>query len=403
MIPARPDCHHRETKHYSRSPGRFLACLSLGFIALSGLPKVLQASSGTEGASFLDIPVGAGPAALGSAYTALAHDAYAPTWNSAGLGFLDSTQIAGQHLSYLQGISYEYASFAIPLKKALAPSSRAPDLGTRPRALGASVQYLGSGDIAGADLNGNPAGSYSSYFAAYNMAYGQRLFTDRLSLGVTGKLIQAKIGDVSAHSYAADLGGMYQASHQLTLGATLNNLGSKLTFLSEGDSLPLAFHLGAAYRVSSQWNLALEGVYPKTGLISAHMGVEWQPVSLLAFRAGYRTDTLDGLSALAGLSTGLGLKVWGQEVAYAWLPYADLGETHYFSALIRFGGTPAYRRNLIAYGHSNRTSHQNSVNFQSGDTNDPEYQQLMELMTRQDQAVATSPDTNKQPQAGNHE
>ena len=42
--------------------------------------------SGTEGASFLDIPVGAGPAALGGAYTALATDAYAPIYNPAGLG-----------------------------------------------------------------------------------------------------------------------------------------------------------------------------------------------------------------------------------------------------------------------------------------------------------------------------
>src|SRR5450631_2020075 len=50
------------------------------------------ASAGTEGASFLDIPVGAGPAALGSAYTALATNAYAPVWNPAGLGMLNGNE-----------------------------------------------------------------------------------------------------------------------------------------------------------------------------------------------------------------------------------------------------------------------------------------------------------------------
>lgn len=69
---------------------------------LSAMP--LCASSGTQGAAFLDIPVGGGPAAMGSAYTALATDAYAPTWNPGGLGFLDTPQFSGQHLSYLDSL-----------------------------------------------------------------------------------------------------------------------------------------------------------------------------------------------------------------------------------------------------------------------------------------------------------
>src|SRR5467141_60454 len=73
---------------------------TLTLFALSLLSPRLYAS-GTEGAAFLDIPVGAGPAALGSAYSALASDAYAPVWNPAGLGFVSGTEIAGQHLSYL--------------------------------------------------------------------------------------------------------------------------------------------------------------------------------------------------------------------------------------------------------------------------------------------------------------
>ena len=56
-----------------------LALLSLLIFASPGL----WAASGTEGASFLDIPVGAGPAALGAAYTAQANDVYAPVWNPA--------------------------------------------------------------------------------------------------------------------------------------------------------------------------------------------------------------------------------------------------------------------------------------------------------------------------------
>src|ERR1044072_2961467 len=78
-------------------------------------PAPLHAAAGTEAAAFLNIPVGAGPAALGSAYTALAEDAYAPVWNPAGLGSLRSSELAGQHVSYLESVSYEYLGFVKPL------------------------------------------------------------------------------------------------------------------------------------------------------------------------------------------------------------------------------------------------------------------------------------------------
>jgi hypothetical protein len=109
-------------------------------------PSNLPASSGTEGAAFLDIPVGAAPAALGSAYTALANDAYAPVWNPAGLGFLAGTQVAAQHLSYLESMHYEYLSFVMPFPGARSPEPGAP--GSRLKALGFSAQHLGTGDIS---------------------------------------------------------------------------------------------------------------------------------------------------------------------------------------------------------------------------------------------------------------
>src|SRR5579872_7088807 len=94
-------------------------------------------SSGTEGAAFLDIPVGAGPASLGGAYSALADDAYAPTYNPGALGFVESNQFAAQHLSYLESIHYEYLSFVHPLHKG--------------SSMGGSIQYLGTGDMAATD------------------------------------------------------------------------------------------------------------------------------------------------------------------------------------------------------------------------------------------------------------
>jgi len=289
-------------------------------------PLALWAASGTEGASFLDIPVGAGPAALGSAYTALASDAYAPIWNPGGLGLIENNQLALQHVSYLENMKYEFASLVHPLGKR--------------RALGASIQYLGSGDIAGTDINGNPAAGFSASYAAYSLAYGQS-FGNKLSLGVTGKIINAKISDVSATAYAFDLGSLFQLTKNLRLAGTLTNVGTKLTFIDQGDPLPLAFHLGAAYALTKyDLTTSLEGVYPKNGLASVRAGMEWSPNPFLALRLGYRTDTLKGLSPIAGLTTGIGIKVLGYEFSYAFVPMGDLGNTQYISFLMKFGGEP---------------------------------------------------------------
>jgi hypothetical protein len=287
-----------------------------------------HAATGAEGAAFLDIPVGAEPAALGGAYSTQATNAYAPSWNPGGLGRIESAQLAAQHLSYLESINYESMSLAYPFQSG--------------RALGFAVQYLGSGSVAGTDAAGNSIGNFSGHYAAYELAYGQSV-TDRLSLGVTGKIIDAAISNVSASAYALDFGSLYKVNKKITLAGIVANVGSKLTFLSQRDSLPLSFRLGASYETDSHLTALLEWVYEQTGLVVGRTGLEWKPCDAVALRVGYRTDTINGLSPLAGVTTGIGLQVLGQEFSYAWVPMGDLGNTQYFSVLIRFGGSPSRR------------------------------------------------------------
>ncbi len=287
-----------------------------------------QADTGTEGASFLEIPVGARPAAMGSAYSALAADAFAPVWNPAGLGFAPNAEVAGQHLSYLSAIHQESLSYVQPLGTSNS-NWRA--------GFGVSAQYLGSGDVQGSDSLGNANGTFSSHYGAYGLSYGQALGSC-LALGVSAKIIEAALSDVSAHAFAADLGSMYRLTDRLTLAGTLTNLGSDVKFLQQPDELPLEFHLGGAYHFS-YGTLSTEGIYRKTGFTAARVGAEWNPISALAIRAGYRTDTTRELSALAGFSTGLGLMLWGQELDYAWVPLGELGNTQYFSFVIRWGAS----------------------------------------------------------------
>jgi hypothetical protein len=252
------------------------------------------------------------------------------------------------------------------------------------KAIGFSVQYLASGDIPGTNELGNSIGDFSSHYGAYNLSYGQT-FGERLSLGATGKWINAKIDDGSANAYAMDLGSLYRVNQKLSLAATLTNLGTKLKFIDEGDSLPVAFHAGASYEIDPHWMVTTEGVYRKTGLGSFHVGGAWRPLEALSLRVGYKTDTLEGLSPLAGLTTGIGIHVWGQELAYAWAPYGELGNAQYFSLLVKFGARDEAKRNLIQYQTIKK---HRTVEHKDNDISEPEYQQLMQLLSQDDSHLA---------------
>jgi len=359
--------------------------LLLGALAFLTSSSLFAASgSGTEAASFLDIPVGARPAALGGAYTALAEDAYSPVWNPAGVAFNDQLQLAGQHLSYLESIHYEYAGVVIPFR-----SNR--QSGEVRHGMGASIQYLGTGDMTGRDRNGGLTGDFSSHYAAYSLTYAHRIGS-KGAIGLTGKWINAKISDVGADAQAVDVGSLYRATDRLTLGASLVNLGSELKFLQDGGDLPLAVKAGAAYRIGRSWLFAAEGVHRKTGLTSGHVGAEWMPLSLISVRAGYRTDISKELSAISGLSAGMGLHLWGQEFAYAWVPYGELGNTQYFSLLARFGTAAEEKRNLIQFRsirqHQNASQKKNPYSL---DDSDPQFIQILQLLDDMKAPVAAAP------------
>jgi hypothetical protein len=300
------------------------------FIILSTLvisASKVWAAPGTEGASFLDIPVGAGPAALGSAYTAVANDAYAPVWNPGGLGFLNSFEFAGMHLNYLGPFRYEFASFVLPFGEEDAEESMTGGLG-------GAVQYVGSGDIQARDVNGNPAGSFTTSFAAYTLSYGQRIARP-LSLGASVKYVQEKISDASANAYATDVGFLYKPTRRLSFGGAMANLGTKLKFMDDADPLPMAGRLGACYRIESDLDIAVEGALRKNGLASGGVGIQWLYADLIALRAGYNTAHTRGLGAISGVTAGAAFFLWGQEFAYAWVPFGELGNTHYFSLVLR--------------------------------------------------------------------
>ncbi len=286
------------------------------------LTPLRAAQAGGAGADFLQVPAGARPAAMGGAYAAVGTDAYSPVWNPAGIGFLAQKQIALQHLSYLDSVRYEFSSLALPVFGAAGVAF--------------SVRDMASGSIPGTDIAGNTTSDFSTRYSAYSLSYGQAV-TSSLSLGVTGALISAKLADISASAYSFDMGMIYRPTDKVSLALVGVNFGNKLTFIKEGDALPSGIKLEAAYKPFHSLTLAAGGTYRLEGPTAGRAGLEFQPLHGFLLRAGYKTDGASQLSGVTGMTAGAGFQIMGHEVSYAWVPFGDLGDTHYVSMVLKFG------------------------------------------------------------------
>ena len=340
---------------------KIIAVLGLGLLlaqpAQAGVRK-----SGLTGAAFLKIGVGARPVALGSAYTTVTGDVHQLFWNPAGIA-LDGgeSQVLLSHNSWIADLSHQALGFTRDMG----------DMGT----LGIGVVTLGLSDIA-ADRDVVPqfvldagtfnpndtasSGSYSYRDLALGVSWGRNI-TDRLNMGVTGKIITQSIDGVGATAFAADFGAIYRINSTYSLGARINNLGSDLTFYDIGAPLPLIFSIGAAAVVVNDPDSGMavtvlaDATKPQDAEQLLYTAVEAQLFNMLKLRSGYKLnyqsiedDKVDEVSGSVvgadrteeGLTAGLGLDFgmagYNATVDYAFTSFGILDSVHQFSLQFRF-------------------------------------------------------------------
>ncbi|MFT5086666.1 MAG: hypothetical protein ACI906_004455 [Candidatus Latescibacterota bacterium] len=319
--------------------------------------------SGLTGAAFLKIGVGARAVALGSAYTTITGDVNQMFWNPAGTALEGGkSQVMLSHNSWIADLSHDAVGYSRDMG----------NLGT----LGIGIVTMGLSDIA-ADRDAVPqfvldAGTFdpndtesSGAYDYRDLAVGltwSRHITDRLDLGLTGKMVRQSIDGVSATAYAADFGAIYQTGfHGTRLGARINNLGSDLTFYDIGAPLPLNFSLGVAADLlqnrddGMQVTVLADATKPQDGEQLLYTAVEVQLFDMLQLRSGYKfnyqgvaddkIDEVDGTTFEAdrteeGLTAGLGLELpmggYVANVNYAFTSFGILDSVHQFSLQFQF-------------------------------------------------------------------
>jgi len=300
----------------------------LSFVAILGLFTSFAFAeedlAGGQGGAFLRIPVGARPAGLGNAFTAIADDGSAPFFNPAGLCQIKGTRLGAMYnIMSLDRMNYQ-ASIIVGSK--------------RDAAIAVTFNNFGVGDIIEVDPVQGPTGdTFSSNDMVLGISVGGKIIP-LLSFGAGAKYIMQSIDDSKATGFAFDLGAMIISPvssgliKQIRCGASLLNFGGKMKWDTDSDHedeiLPM-LRLGASTDLqltsfdvigTAEISQSLGREDDQKNDFKLHLGVEGWLANLFAVRAG-----LDGEDFTMGASIVLS----DFRFDYAYIPdFLDEGATH---------------------------------------------------------------------------
>ncbi len=280
--------------------------------------------AGTSSAAFLRTGVGARAMSMGGAFVAVADDATAGYWNSAGLAQFDGPEVSFTHSKLYQDISLEYFSAGFPLTESVV--------------LGIGATYLNYGSFEGYDLDNQPSGSYSANAMVISSSVGIGL-TERFSIGLTGKFLSEKLDQSTANSYAFDVGALYRTG-RISFGSQVSNIGTGLKYKNDKFPLPTSISAGIAMTLlDNKLRIATDISKPNDNAASIHQGLEYCYENTIFMRTGYNhrfTDFESGQST--GMTFGAGIRHASSEIDYSYMPDDRFGDMHRISFRLRFGG-----------------------------------------------------------------
>jgi hypothetical protein len=276
------------------------------------------ASSASEGAEFLLLPVGARAVGMGGAVTGLRGSGDLLLWNPSGVAGLEGIQLLFNHSETAFDTRSEVLSFLLPVES----------MGT----LGVTYYLVDYGELPSTGVDGAVQGSINLRNQEFLVTFAARL-VGTLDFGVNYKLIQlvfrcdgqcVDTESFTRSTHAVDLGLIYDriAGIPLSFGASVRHLGFALEGATEEDPLPTRVRVGMAYDALSAFTkdenlrlalaLDVEDQTRDLGNPDVMIGSEFGVAEAFFLRAGY-----------AFLDTGLGGPSLGLGVTYDWF-YLDL-------------------------------------------------------------------------------
>ncbi len=304
-------------------------------VAFAGNPD----RQGEAGAYELLLNPWARSVGLNSLNTSYVRGAESANLNVAGLAHTSGTEIGLAHSIYLQGTGLSMNAFSIAQKM------------SNGGAFGLSFNALSFGKIP-VTTNGLPEGTGATFtptFFNLGLSYAY-VFEKKVAVGITARVVNESIADVSASAISLDAGVQYVTGNEkfperFKLGISLRNIGTRMRFGGQGMNysatnpdktlpyeitvskqanefeLPSQLNIGMAYDILPEENLRLTGAVNFTSNAFARDdvggGLEFSFNNLFVLRGGYRYEiglVTDGKqSVYTGLAGGLTVNIPGKK------------------------------------------------------------------------------------------
>jgi long-subunit fatty acid transport protein len=328
-----------------------------GFLLFVILCYPLLASEDKYGAEFLNQMVSAEGGGMGESLTSYSIGSRSMNNNPAGLSFSkgnelfigsyrtppvvavimkENGEIWEDYGKYdVKSTEMEYINYLLPRSK----------LGS----LGLSFAFNHSGRFIRVNEEGTAVNAFPQDDMLIGIGYSLNL-NKGIAVGFDLKSLRSKIptdnGNKIGRTYVMNVGLMHQVSDRVRIGASLQNIGNKLSFKGSDISTKLRknFILGAIYKVKdskkSKLSVSMDVNTPFEDGLRYKTGIEFLYAQCLAIRAGYMRDTQPYYDALVnlndgsfvyekrvwvreGITLGVGIKLKNAEINLARMPYRE--------------------------------------------------------------------------------
>ena len=266
-----------------------------------------------QGFPTLKLGGGSRAGAMGMAYTALSDDGSAGFWNPAGLSFLRQRDVLLSIHRWIEDVNSEFVCFG---------------WGNQNSGMGIHLLYTEVGGIEHRIVpSPTPLAVFSVHEVIGGISYARKVH-ERLSIGLTLKMLYEKIFVDEAWGIAGDLGFLWKVWDEgLRIGGVLQNVGRTGRLQEEEISLPVTGRIGMAFPVQilrGRWIFVVDGVKERGSRFHIHGGGEYGWNGVLYFRCGYQAGY-----EIRGVTGGVGVVWRGYRLDYSYMPLrGGLGDSH---------------------------------------------------------------------------
>ena len=311
-----------------------LICLAVGANAADG-------DAGYAG-SYLQVPIGARAAAMGSAYIAISNDGAGMFYNPAGLANIKKKLFTSSYRAMKLDRQLGYAGFMFPTQNE--------------SALGFHWLYASSGSVEARNQDGDLLDyDLTMVNHAFSFSFAKR-FENIFAAGFTGSYLYSGFAEMNSNSIKMDAGVMLYLSNlfsrekrdmmpiqDIQAGLVVRNLAGSFRWNNEKyfqkyavgvygsekiDDLPIEVGLGGSARFLQRKLLtAIDLIKNEHQAFRCHAGADYSVNPKFAIRAGYSDKSLTGGF---GYVFPLGNKALAIDYAFS-SDKVDEGSEHIFS------------------------------------------------------------------------